>query len=55
MLPSVCDRMENSDRTGPDWDHFHRNRITSLKKVNRIRPDWPNLPDWPDFTGFFKL
>ena len=26
-LPSpVCDRIENSDRTGPDWDHFDRNR-----------------------------
>ena len=25
---TVCDRIENSDRTGtgPDWDHFGRNR-----------------------------
>ena len=23
---SVCDRIENSDGTGPDWDHFGRNR-----------------------------
>ena len=27
-LKAVCDRIENSDRTGtgPDWDHFGRNR-----------------------------
>ena len=25
-LGAVCDRIENSDRTGPDWDNFGRNR-----------------------------
>ena len=37
----VCDRIENSDRTGtgPDWDHFDRNRTGpdyKPEKVNRI-------------------
>ena len=51
----MCDRIENSDRTGtgPDWDHFGRNRTGSgpdykPEKVNRIRPDWP------DFYRIFK-
>ena len=51
----MCDRIENSDRTGtgPDWDHFDRNRTGTgpdfkPKKVNRIRPDWP------DFYRIFK-
>ena len=46
----MCDRIENSDRTGtgPDWDHFDRNQIGTgpdfkPKKVNRIRPDWPDF------------
>ena len=32
--------------TGPD---------NKPEKVNRIRPDWPDRPDWQDFTGFLKL
>ena len=51
----VCDRIENSDRTGTglDWDHFGRKRTGSgpdykPEKVNRIRPDWP------DFYRIFK-
>ena len=56
----VCDRIENSDRTGtgPDWDHFDRNGtragpkpdwITNQKKLTRSgRID-------QIFTGFLKL
>ena len=36
---SVCDRIKNSDLTGtgPDWDHFGRNRTgLQAKKVDRI-------------------
>ena len=61
MFGSVCDRIENSDRTGtgPDWDHFGRNRTGTgpdykPEKVNRIRPNWPDRPDWPDFYRIFK-
>ena len=65
MTITVCDRIENSDRTGtgPDWDHFGWNRtgtgpepdrITSLEKVDRIRPDWPDRLNWPDFYRIFK-
>ena len=53
IILSVCDRIENSDRTGtgPDLNHFDRNRtgLKAKKKLNgfdrigRI------------FTGFFKL
>ena len=37
-LGSVCDWIENSDRTGTglDRDHFNRNRITSLKKLTKF-------------------
>ena len=59
MLLSVCDRIENSDRTGtgPDLNHFGRNRTGTgpdykPENVNRIRPD---LPDRPDFYRIFKL
>ena len=55
MTIPVCDRIENSDRTGtgPDWDHFDRNRTGTgpdfkPKKVNR------NRLDWPDFYRIFK-
>ena len=44
----VCDRIENSDRTGSDWDHFGRNRTGTgpdyePEKVNRIQPDFLNF------------
>ena len=44
---TVCDRIEYSDRTslGSFWPEPDR-------KVNWIRKDWPDRPDWPDFTGF---
>ena len=54
-LTPVCDWIENSDRTGPDWNHFCRNRnwITSLKN----KPDWPvahSLTLWNEYltVGF---
>ena len=39
---SVCDRIENSDRTGTGPDYKPEN-------VNRIQPDWP------DFYRILKL
>ena len=45
LVAAVRDQIENSDRTGPNWDHFGR---------NRIRLDWPDRPDWPDFLPDFK-
>ena len=52
----MCDRIENSDRTGTD-------RIGIIlagtgpdckpEKVNRIRPDWPDRPDLPDFYRIY--
>ena len=44
---AVCDRIENSDRAGSDWDHFGRNR-TGLRARK-------SLPDSTGLTGFFKL
>ena len=40
----VCDRIKNSDGTGPDWDHFGRNRtglqarkkLTGFNRIGRI-------------------
>ena len=48
----VCDWIENSDRTGTDWDHFDRNRTGpdfKPKKFNRIDRIGRI------FTVFFKL
>ena len=57
----MCDRIENSDQTGtgPDRNYFGRYRTGTEpdykpEKVNRIRPDWPDRLDWPDFYRIFK-
>ena len=54
----MCDRIENSDRTGtgPDWDHFGRNRTGTgqdykPEKVNRIGRIFTGfLPDLKKFN-----
>ena len=39
MTITVCDRIENSDRTGtgPDWDHFGWNRTGTGPEPDRNR------------------
>ena len=53
----LCDRIENSDRTGtgPDLDHFLAPEPDyKPEKFNRIQPDWLERTDWPDFYRILK-